>query len=62
MTFQWHVQLRDKYICDWNRESIFILDQIIEEEIWEMKKRKENDDEYILENESDDWENQSIEK
>ena len=62
MTSQWHIQLRDEYICDWNRESIFIFDQTIEEEIWKMKERKKNDDEYTSENESNDWENQSIEK
>ena len=62
MISQWHIQLRDEYICNWNHESIFILDQTIEEEIWEMKEKKKNDDEYISEDESNDWKNQSIER
>ena len=62
MTSQWYIQLRDEYICDWNRGSVFIPDQIIEKEIWEMKERKKNDDEYTSEDESDNWENQSIER
>ena len=61
MTFQWHVQLREKYIYNWNDESVFILNQIIEEKIWKMKEKKKNDYEYTLENEFNHWENQSIE-
>ena len=54
--------MRNEYIYDWNHELIFILDQTIEEKIWEMKEKKKNDDEYISGNESSDWENQSIER